>query len=59
MEKRNLGGRPPLPPGEKLIRKSIHLTASQWERVALYGAAWVRDLVEHGKPPKDKAKQKR
>ena len=45
-------GRPPVSPSEALLSGNIRFTAAQWAKIELYGRAWVRDLVDKGKPPK-------
>lgn len=49
---KNLGGRPEKPAELRLISKSIRMTQAQWDKVALHGLDWLRDLVDKGKPPK-------
>lgn len=43
-------GRPPTPPDQKLILKSIRLTAAQWAKVDANGADWLRALIDKAKP---------
>ena len=50
---KNPGGRPKLPPDEKAVRGTVALQPRQWEKVRRYGVAWLRELVDKGKPPKD------
>ncbi len=44
-------GRPPKDPSERLIGRSIRLTAAQWEKVDKYGMDWLRDLIRRARPP--------
>ena len=43
-------GRPPTPPEDKLILRSIRLTAAQWEKIDKHGADWLRKLIERARP---------
>jgi len=45
-------GRPPTPADEKLVQRSIRLTAGQWEKIDAYGLAWLRRIIDKSKPPK-------
>ena len=46
-------GRPPKPPEERLLQRSIRLTPEQWEKVDAFGMAWLRALIQRAKGPKD------
>jgi hypothetical protein len=45
-------GRPPLPPGERLVVRSIRLTTSQWDKLARLGVDWLRDKIDRAREPK-------
>jgi len=45
-------GRPPTHPDEKLLLRSIRLTAGQWAKIDAQGMAWLRALIDRAKPPK-------
>jgi hypothetical protein len=49
---KNKGGRPPKPAEEKLIPRTVLLTAAQWARVDANGWPWLRKLIDRAKPPK-------
>lgn len=49
---KNLGGRPPKSPDEKLEQRSIRLKPCHWRKVDALGLEWLRALIERGKPPK-------
>jgi hypothetical protein len=51
-EPKNKGGRPPVPPEERLIQRSIRLRAAEWAKVDEYGIEWLRALIRRAKPPK-------
>jgi hypothetical protein len=38
-------GRPPKPPEQRLIQRSIRLTAAQWAKVESNGIDWLRRLI--------------
>jgi hypothetical protein len=42
-------GRPPTPPQEKLVQRSIRLTPSQWAKVDANGINWLRALIQRAK----------
>jgi hypothetical protein len=44
-------GRPPTPPDERLVQRSIRMTAAQWEKIDLGGIQWLRSLVDRAKKP--------
>lgn len=46
-------GRPPKPPEETLVLRSIRLTPAMWEKVDRYGMDWLRGLITRAKPPKE------
>jgi len=40
-------GRPPLKPAERLVQRSVRLSAADWEKVdAAGGVEWLRGLVQ-------------
>lgn len=45
-------GRQPLPPDEKLERRTMYLTPAQWAKVDALGLTWLRNLIDRAKPPK-------
>lgn len=49
---KHAGGRPKLPDGQKLIQRSIRLSAEQWTKIDLYGLEWLRQLIQRAKPPR-------
>jgi hypothetical protein len=46
------GGRPKLPVSERLIQRSIRLSAGQWAKIDEYGLEWLRQLIQRSKPPR-------
>jgi hypothetical protein len=43
----NRGGRPPLPPGVKLIQRSIRLSAANWAKIDENGGLeWLREVID-------------
>ncbi len=51
--KKNLGGRPKLAPDEKLVQRSIRLSADHWTKIDAHGGLdWLRKLIDRAKPPK-------
>jgi len=44
-------GRPPTPPGEQLVQRSIRLTPALWEKIDAAGMDWLRALIKKAKPP--------
>jgi hypothetical protein len=44
-------GRPPTPPEERLIVRSIRLTAAQWAKLDKLGMVWLRKAINRAKPP--------
>lgn len=46
------GGRPKLPDSEKLVQRSIRLTAEQWAKIDENGLEWLRQLILRAKPPR-------
>jgi hypothetical protein len=51
-EKKRPPGRPPLPPGERLVVRSIRLRLDQWEKLKSLGTDWLRDKIDRAKEPK-------
>ncbi|MEJ7085226.1 hypothetical protein [Ralstonia solanacearum] len=47
------GGRPKLPDDQRLVQRSIRLSAEQWAKIDLYGLEWLRQLIQRGKPPRN------
>jgi hypothetical protein len=45
-------GRPPKPPEDKLIQRSIRLPQALWDKIDAAGLDWLRALVKRAKPPK-------
>jgi len=44
-------GRPPLTEAERLIQRSIRMTAEQWEKIdASGGVPWLRQLIDRARP---------
>lgn len=44
---KNKGGRPALPPEQKLIVGGVRLTREQWDQyTALGGAEWLREAIK-------------
>lgn len=39
-------GRPEKPDGERLVQRSIRMTAAQWAAIDQNGLPWLRELVE-------------
>ena len=44
-------GRPPLTDEERLVHRSLRLTAAQWAKVDLHGIPWLRHLIDRAKGP--------
>lgn len=43
----NKGGRPPVPPDQKLIVGGLRLTREQWDQfTALGGVEWLREAIK-------------
>jgi len=41
------GGRPPLPEGQKLVQRSIRMSAEQWEKIDQNGGLeWLRQVID-------------
>jgi hypothetical protein len=49
-EPKRTRGRPPAPPEEKLILRSIRLKAQQWAKVDEFGIEWLRKLIDRARP---------
>ncbi|CAN5787737.1 hypothetical protein BH09PSE5_BH09PSE5_38370 [soil metagenome] len=47
-------GRPPVPPDEKLVLRSIRLKATHWAKIDRGGYDWLRKLLDRAKPPAPK-----
>lgn len=47
---KNVGGRPKLPDGMKLIVRSVRLSSEDWAKIDANGMEWLRDLIRRGKP---------
>jgi hypothetical protein len=45
-------GRPPKPPEETLVLRSIRLTPAAWEKIDRLGMEWLRALIKRAKDPK-------
>lgn len=45
-------GRPPIPEEDRLIGRSIRLTAAQWAKIDANGMAWLRKLIDRARPAK-------
>jgi hypothetical protein len=45
-------GRPPTPPEEALVLRSLRMKPRQWAKVDAHGVAWLRALIDRSKPPK-------
>lgn len=43
-------GRPPAPPDERLLLRSIRLTAPQWEKIDKAGMEALRKLIDRWHP---------
>lgn len=54
---KHAGGRPKLPEGQKLVQRSIRLSADHWAKIDQYGLDWLRQLIQRGKPPADRSEQ--
>jgi hypothetical protein len=50
-QQKNLGGRPPVPEDQRLVQRSIRLTAAQWAKIDAHGLAWLRALIDRSRPP--------
>lgn len=45
-------GRPPVPPEEYLLQRSIRLTEGQWAKVDAHGGiAWLREMIDRAPAP--------
>jgi hypothetical protein len=44
-------GRPPKPPEEKLVQRSIRLPPALWEKIDRNGLDWLRAIVKRAKEP--------
>lgn len=49
-------GRPPKPPEERLVQRTIRLTPDLWEKIDRYGTLWLRGVIKRAKPPSKVAK---
>ena len=45
-------GRPPKPPDQKLIQKSIRLPPDLWAKIDRNGLDWLRALIKRAREPK-------
>jgi len=45
-------GRPPTPPEEALVLRSMRLKPRHWAKIDAYGVDWLRRLIDRAKPPK-------
>ncbi|MDA0625083.1 hypothetical protein PCS77_18710, partial [Acinetobacter baumannii] len=45
-------GRPPIPEEDRLIGRSIRLTAAQWAKIDAHGMAWLRKLIDRARSTK-------
>jgi hypothetical protein len=50
-EPKNPGGRPPVPPEQRLVQRSIRLTPAQWAKIDAQGLAWLRALIDRARTP--------
>ena len=46
------GGRPKIPEGQRLVQRSIRLSAEQWAKIDEHGLDWLRQLIQRAKPPR-------
>jgi hypothetical protein len=46
------GGRPKLPDSQKLVQRSIRLSAEQWAKIDENGLEWLRQLIQRAKSPR-------
>lgn len=46
------GGRPRLPDSQRLIQRSIRLSAEQWAKIDECGLEWLRQLIQRAKAPR-------
>jgi hypothetical protein len=44
-------GRPPKPPEERMIQRSVRLPPELWEKIDRNGLDWLRALVKRAKEP--------
>ena len=46
------GGRPKIPDDQRLVQRSIRLSAEQWAKIDEHGLDWLRQLIQRAKPPR-------
>lgn len=51
-QSKNKGGRPPLPPDERLVQRSIRLPRPLWDKIDAHGLEWLRAVIKRARPPK-------
>jgi hypothetical protein len=60
MEEKKSRGRPPAPPDEKLVLRSIRLTRPHWAKIDAAGMEAFREYIARWRPkPKDQASSKK
>jgi hypothetical protein len=45
-------GRPPKPPEEHLVQRTVRLTPAMWEKIDRNGLEWLRQIIARARPPK-------
>lgn len=48
---KNKGGRPPVPPEQRLVQRSIRLTLAQWAKIDAAGLPALRKLLDRWRAP--------
>ena len=48
---KNPGGRPPVPPEQRLVQRSIRLTPAQWAKIDAAGLPALRKLLDRWRAP--------
>jgi len=48
---KNKGGRPPVPPEQRLVQRSIRLPPDLWAKIDAHGLEWLRAVIRRARPP--------
>ena len=51
-ERKRPRGRPPKPPEEHLVQRTVRLTPDLWAKIDRNGLDWLRALIKRARDPK-------